>query len=192
MLDAGSGGDGADAEAEDDADQGEGGGKVPNCPQARLVSMYHRMFPAAKKVVMVGPGNQLSKALKARWRSLAVGADTQFTGYRSTEEGLKKWEAIFAHVLRSRFLMGLVPARVGEAPFELSLVWLLGPKNMEKVLNGFYNRTADERGEVPVAVTHVASGMEHRVMSGVEQVMALQRRRQAPVREAMFQETLPL
>lgn len=189
-LPAGSDGDSGDAEEE--VDQVEGGRKVPNCPQARLVDMYHRMFPAAKQVVMVGPGNQLSKALKARWRSLAVASETQFTGYSSTEEGLKKWEAIFAHVQRSRFLMGLVPARVGEAPFELSLVWLVGPKNMEKVLNGFYNRTADERGELPMGVTNVASGMEHRVMSGVEQVMALQRRRLGPVPVPMMQETLPL
>lgn len=184
-------------EDDDAADGAERGQRVPNCPQARLIGMYQRMFPAAQQVVMVGPGNQLSKALKARWRSLAVGAETAFTGYRSTEEGLKKWEAIFNLVGRSRFLMGMVPARTGEAPFELSLVWLLGPKNMEKVLNGFYNRTADERSEIHpagAAVSPAVSGMEHRVMSGVQQVIALQQRRQGgyAVREAMMQETLPL
>jgi hypothetical protein len=178
-----------DAHGEND-DESQGGRKVPNCPQARLVDMYHRIIPAAKKAVMVGPGNQLSKALKVRWRSLAVASDGQFTGYTSAEDGLKKWEAIFRHVARSRFLMGLLPGRAGEAPFELSLMWLLGPKNMEKVLNNVYNRTAEERGEVPEGASMV-SGMQHRVMTGVEQVIALQRRRQGRMPESM-QETLPL
>ncbi len=170
LTPGGSGGGDGDGE---DGEQSNGR-KVPNCPHARLIELYQRMLPMAKKVVVVGPGNELGKALKARWRSLAVASDGEFTGYTCVEDGLKKWAAIFAMAGRSKFLTGRVPNRNGEAPFELSLLWMVGPKNMEKLLNGFYNRDAEERGvagEQPVR-----SAMAERVLSGVEQVMAMQRR----------------
>ncbi|MBK6616109.1 hypothetical protein [Ottowia sp.] len=178
------------SETEDETVEEVGGRKVPNCPQARLIDLYHRVIPSAKKVVVVGAGNQLSKGLKARWRSLAVAPEGRFTGYESAEAGLAKWKAIFEHVARSRFLMGLVPGRPGEAPFEVSLVWLIGPVNMEKVLNGVYNRTPEERGE-PGGEIEI-SGMHLRVRSGVEQVMAMHRRRQGVVVDQPMQESLPL
>lgn len=187
---AGSGADGEEGE------QADAGRKVPNCPQARLVALFHEMLPTAKRVVMVGPGNQLTKALKARWRALAAGEDGPFTGYTCVEDGLKKWAAIFTMVGRSKFLTGRVPNRNGDAPFELSLIWLVGPKNMEKVLNGFYHRDAEEKGAAAGDGTG-RSAMAERVMQGVERVMEMQRGmsagQHAPQAQAALQlETLPL
>lgn len=178
--------------AEDEEDSGQGGGrKIPNCPHARLVELFQRMLPTAKKVVVVGPGNELGKALKARWRSLAAAEEGEFTGYTCVEDGLKKWAAIFAMAGRSKFLTGRVPNRNGEAPFELSLLWMVGPKNMEKLLNGFYNRDAGERG-VAAGDQAPRSAMAERVLSGVEQVMAMQRRMTEGAPEARSQESQQL
>lgn len=175
------------AEEEDVGSEG-GGRKIPNCPHARLVELFQRMLPTAKKVVVVGPGNELGKALKARWRSLAAAEEGEFTGYTCVEDGLKKWAAIFALAGRSKFLTGRVPSRNGEAPFELSLLWMVGPKNMEKLLNGFYNRDAEERGLPPGDETP-RSAMAERVMSGVEQVMEMQRRMTAGGSDVMPKES---
>jgi hypothetical protein len=182
----------------EDQDEGgqRGGRKIPNCPHARLVELYQRMLPTAKKVVGVGPGSELGKALKARWRSLAAAEEGEYTGYTCVEDGLKKWAAIFALAGRSKFLMGRVPNRNGEAPFELTLLWMVGPKNMEKLLNGFYNRDAEERGLV-AGDQAPRSAMAERVMSGVEQVMEMQRRMTAGAADAMLEraaqmEALPL
>lgn len=161
-----------------DGDEDSGGGSArrgPNCPHARLIELFHRVLPAAKRAVMTGPDNALTKSLKARWRCLAVAPLSEYTGYVCIEEGLKKWRLIFEMAGRSRFLTGQVPNRNGDAPFELSLMWLVGPKNMEKVLNGYYNRDADERGSLAAGTG--MSAMAERVNSGVERVLEIQRRR---------------
>ena len=163
---------------DEDDEAGVTGGsakRAPNCPHARLIELFHRVLPAAKRAVMTGPDNALTKSLKARWRCLAVAPSSDFTGYGCVEDGLKKWQRIFEMAARSRFLTGQVPSRNGDAPFELLLMWLVGPKNMEKVLNGYYNRDTDERnsnGGGPAV-----SAMAERVNSAVERVLEIQRQR---------------
>ena len=151
-------------------------GPLPNCPHARLVELYHGILPAGKRVVLMGPDTSVAKALKSRWRALAVAPETEYTGYRAVEDGLQKWKGIFELAARSRFLTGQVPSRGDHGPFELSLAWMLGPKNLEKVLNGHFHRDGNDQ-TTPVG-TQSRSRLADSVMNGVDRVMAMQRNRQ--------------
>lgn len=50
------------------------------------------------------------------------------------------WESFFQHIRSSDFLCGRTNAK--EGPFHVSLDWVLGPKNLDKILAGNYDSVA--------------------------------------------------
>jgi hypothetical protein len=145
-----------------------------NCPTQKLVELFHERMPFAPRVMSAGPESQLGKAMRARWRAMAAGSG-EFGGYTTAAEGLAKWDAVFAYAAKSAFLRGEVPGRNGDAPFTLSLTWLMGPRNFERVVNGHYHRNISSQQP-----HGLMSGAQRSVLDGVEATMALAARRGAP------------
>ena len=56
------------------------------------------------------------------------------------------WDELFAMIPKSKFLSGRVPPTNGRPQFILKLSWLIGPKNLAKVLAGDY----DDCGPIPL------------------------------------------
>lgn len=102
----------------------------PPCPHQEIIAAYHEELPSLPKV---RSWTESSRAqLKARW-SDARGRQT-----------LEFWREYFRGIAESDFLCGRSEGM--ERPFKATLVWLIGAKNMEKVLNGQYeNRPANGR-----------------------------------------------
>ena len=92
--------------------------KVCICPHKKIIDIYHLKCPSLPQVQSVSNG--LQKTLKARWRE-----DFQ-------RQNLKWWEWYFENVNKSDFLTGK------SKEWTASFGWLIGPKNMTKVLNGQY------------------------------------------------------
>lgn len=79
------------------------------------------------------------RLLRTRWREV-----WEFEGKKGRPRdvpALVAWfERLFAYCQQSKFLMGKVPGRDGAPPFELTFEWLLGPKNMDRVIAGDFHR----------------------------------------------------
>lgn len=162
-------------EATSEAVKATGGRKVPDCPYGELVDVFMEVLPAARKVRLVTPESGLGKSLKARWRAAAVATEGPYTGYETAQEGLAKWRALFEFITESRFLMGKVGGNRGRPPFQMTLAWLVGPENYDKVVNGFYHRDARPAG--------MAEAFVEKVMGTTEAVMSMMRGRSATVVE---------
>lgn len=101
--------------------------KRPPCPYQNIIDIYHDRCKSLPIVQVVS--DTLKKRLKARWRE-----DTK-------RQNLEFWEWYFQGIDESDFLTGKV--RDWAASFD----WLIGPRNMTKVLNGNYlNRDKKMRG----------------------------------------------
>lgn len=98
-----------------------------DCPHEAIVAAYHEILPELPRVRVWGDGQK--KTLKARWR--------EEPGRRN----LDWWRWYFREVSASDFLMG----RTDRPWAGCNLLWLIGPKNMVKVLNGQYQN----RGQPP-------------------------------------------
>lgn len=110
--------------------------KVPDCPQERILAMYHRKLP------MLTTHNTWSGTradhLRARWRWLMTenGSDGNPLA-TTTEEGLAFFSDFFDLVNDCPFLLGQADTRDGR-PFTVDLEWLVKPGNWAKVLDGKY------------------------------------------------------
>jgi hypothetical protein len=49
------------------------------------------------------------------------------------------WEAYFARIAQAPWLTGQVPGKDGQSSFVATFDWMLGPKNMGKILSGTYD-----------------------------------------------------
>lgn len=97
--------------------------EVTVCPHQVIIDAYHFHCPALPRVESWSEASQ--RVLAARWRE------------KRERQEIAWWRGYFQRVDASAFLTGRVK------DFAANLNWLIGPKNMEKVLNGFYdNRKA--------------------------------------------------
>ena len=97
--------------------------KMANCPHKEIIGLYHQLLPECAQVVTWT--EYLQGRLRARWRE---------------HPDLEWWKRYFEYVSRSDFLMG----RVRE--FKVDLDWVIGPKNMAKIINGRYHQTSGQAG----------------------------------------------
>lgn len=89
------------------------------CPHDEIVLLYHEILPELPRVTQwSGYGKQ---TLSKRWRE------------DKARQKIDWWEAYFQRVANSDFLTGR------KTDWRASLVWLIAPKNMDKVLNGLYD-----------------------------------------------------
>lgn len=147
-----------------------------DCPRELLISAFGQVFPNAPKPRSASADSTLGRAIGAMWKRMGKGPETEYTGYRSNEEGLVKWKALFGLAAESAFLRGEVEGRNGGAPFRISLDWLLTPKHLDRVINGFYSRSNSGHGDVVASSTAaVVELMNRRGMKSA-----------APVQQSMF------
>jgi hypothetical protein len=92
--------------------------KVPPCPYQKIVDLYHAKLPMLPKVQDMGNG--LKTRVRTRWRE------------DKKRQTLEWWDWYFTSINNCDFLVGKV--KDWSADFD----WLVGPKNMSKVLNGRY------------------------------------------------------
>lgn len=92
------------------------------CPHQTIIDTYHSCCPSLPRVESWNDASR--KVLAARWRE------------KRERQEIEWWERYFRRVNLSDFLTGRVK------DFVANLNWLIGPKNMEKVLNGAYDNRA--------------------------------------------------
>lgn len=93
--------------------------KPKPCRHQSVIDAYHSCCPSLPRVESWNEASQ--RVLTARWRE------------KRERQEIEWWERYFRRVNLSDFLTGRVK------DFVATLNWLIGPKNMEKVLNGAYD-----------------------------------------------------
>jgi|AMWB02.1.fsa_nt_gi hypothetical protein len=93
--------------------------KPKPCRHQAVIDVYHSCCPSLPRVESWNEASQ--RVLSARWRE------------KRERQEIEWWERYFRRVNLSDFLTGRVK------DFVATLNWLIGPKNMEKVLNGAYD-----------------------------------------------------
>lgn len=111
---------------------------IPDCPQEKLIELYHELLPTCTRVEKWTPARQA--VMRARWRDEAKPNREKHRGYATVEEGLAYWRRFFGWCAESKFLTGNSPGREGGAPFVASLSWLIKAENFAKALEGNYHR----------------------------------------------------
>ena len=102
---------------------------VPPCPHLEIIDLYHKHFPMGQRVKAKLWDGKRSQHLQARWRE-----DTEY-------QSLDWWDKHLAYCATSRFLTGQVPSRhPGEAPFRVSLDFLVQRGNFVKCLEEHFHR----------------------------------------------------
>ena len=92
--------------------------EVSLCPHQEIISLYHELLPELPPVKIWNPQRQA--ILRARWTE------------DPDRQCMEWWREYFGRVRASPFLMGQ------EKEFRASLEWIIRPKNMPKVIEGFY------------------------------------------------------
>lgn len=112
--------------------------KTQSCPVEKIVEIYHRQCPMLPRVqTWNGSGK---KTMCQRWRE------------DKSRQNLDWWEEYFTRVADSSFLTGKIKR------FYANLNWLVGSKNMEKVINGAYDDRASAMPE----------RLRNNIMAGIE------------------------
>jgi len=88
------------------------------CPHQKIIELYHNLCPMLPRVLEWTAYRQ--KMLRTRWNE------------NKDRQDLDWWKNYFIQVSKSDYLTG----KVNE--FQASLEWLVRPKNMPKVIEGFY------------------------------------------------------
>ena len=102
------------------ADMVGDGEKVPSCPHAEIIELYHQILPSLA-CVRTWEGTRV-KHMQTRWRS------------DPARQTLDWWRGFFEFVAESDFLMGR------KTDFAANLPWLIRPENFAKVLDGAYHQ----------------------------------------------------
>ncbi len=89
-------------------------------PYDKIVEAYHEELPMLPSVRLLS--KHLKAAIRARW----------FSGRE--RQNLQWWRDYFRLVAGCKFLLG-----VNDREWRADLMWLVGPRNMEKILNGRYS-----------------------------------------------------
>jgi hypothetical protein len=93
-------------------------GGIPNCPSKAIIEKYHEILPELPRIVEPEP---IKKTLKVRW------------GEKKERQNVEWWVSLFYTIGDSDFLMGR--SDNWQCP---GLGWIIGPKNLPKILNGNY------------------------------------------------------
>jgi len=101
--------------------------KPKPCRHQSIIDAYHSCCPSLPRVESWNETSQ--RVLTARWRE------------KRERQEIEWWERYFRRVNLSDFLTGRVK------DFVATLNWLIGPKNMEKVLNGAYDNRSSPMPE---------------------------------------------
>lgn len=104
-------------------DPGGGESSAPPCPHQAIIALYHEILPELRQVRVWT--NTRQGMLQRRWRE---DRDRQDLGW---------WRDLFGYVRDSDWLMGREPGRDGR-PFDCDLEWIIGPKNIAKIVEGKY------------------------------------------------------
>jgi hypothetical protein len=111
---------------------------VDHCPHTEIINLYHEILPALPRISTVKEngkekynwnGSRMQN-LKARWRE------------SERRQSLSWWSDFFSLVSQSDFLMGRTQPTPGRETFMANLEWLILPRNLNKVIEGFYTRKA--------------------------------------------------
>jgi len=94
----------------------------PPCPIEKIVDLWLRVCPYLSQPDP--KGKTLRKQLTARWRE------------DPRRQTLDWWHKLFERIDKSDFLTGRAK------DFTATLIWVSGPKNMEKILNGQYDNNS--------------------------------------------------
>jgi hypothetical protein len=139
-------GDACVSDGKKEVENQENNKKPKPCQHQAVIDAYHTCCPSLPRVESWNEASQ--KVLTARWRE------------RTERQAIEWWEGYFKRVNHSDFLNG----RVKE--FVANLNWLIGPKNMEKVLNGLYD---NRKAGMPERLrSNLQAGMEFIHGAGVE------------------------
>lgn len=95
--------------------------KIPPCPHSKIVDLYHETLPELSQVRKITP--EMQTHLRARWKEY------------EERQNLDWWKNYFIFIGQSKFLMGKI-----KDEFQADLHWIIGSKNMSKILNGRYHR----------------------------------------------------
>lgn len=110
------------------------GYKVPDCPHAQIVELYHANCPTLPACEVLNDSRR--GMLRQRWREVCTAEKFD------TAQGMDWWRDFFAFVSESNFLTGRAKPRPGGEPFLADFEWLIGPKNFAKVIERRYHRKA--------------------------------------------------
>lgn len=102
------------------------GNRVPNCPHADIIGLYHEILPELPEVRSWETRRQ--KYLAGRWKSAPE------------RQSLDWWRMYFTAIRSMPFLMGKVQTYGDRQPFLADLEWLVKPNNFAKVIEGRYAR----------------------------------------------------
>ncbi|MDX9896334.1 MAG: hypothetical protein RBS34_12850 [Desulfofustis sp.] len=100
-----------------------------DCPHEQIVDIYNEVLPELPKVIVWSKHRR--QVLRSRWRE------------DRKRQSLEWWREFFGKVARSDFLMG----RRGD--FRADLEWLIGAKNIVKVLEGRYDNNTPAYSDNP-------------------------------------------
>ena len=101
--------------------------KRPDCPYQEILALYHELLPQLPTVQNFTANAKAT--MRARWNE---SAETQSLTY---------WRRVFVTVAASDFLMGKV--KDFRCP---GLLWIIGPKNFAKIVNGAYSNHGPRTG----------------------------------------------
>jgi hypothetical protein len=97
------------------------------CPHVEIIAAYHELLPQLP--VVQSFGLPAKKTLQARWNE------------RPENQTVDFWRELFSSIAASDFLMGR--AKDWQCP---GLLWIIGPKNFAKILNGYYQNHGPSTG----------------------------------------------
>lgn len=113
--------------------------RAPACPHEAIIKRWNAVMVTLPAVDPDRWNERKQRVLRTRWREV-----WEFEGKKGRPRDLPAlvawFERLFAYCQQSKFLMGKVPGRDGAPPFELTFEWLIGPKNMDRVIAGDFHR----------------------------------------------------
>lgn len=109
--------------------------KVANrCPIKKFIDIYHETLPMGTPVRTWKSAKRI-KIMKARWKELVEDEKCE-----SEEAALSILRDFFINAIASsNFLTGKIPPRnPNDAPFQISLEWILNEGNWDRIVDGYY------------------------------------------------------
>jgi hypothetical protein len=107
--------------------------KLPDCPAARIVEIYHEVLPELPRVERLTDARR--GAMRQRWREWAAEKHWQ-----TQDEGVEEWRKFFVWVRRSAFLMGKTKSKdSNRAPWSADIDFLMAPKTHLATYEGKYH-----------------------------------------------------
>lgn len=114
--------------------------RTPNCPNEKIVDLFHEVLPELPRVKVVDTKNRKAK-LAEFWRWVLTSTRTDGARRATTAEEALAWtKAYFERARQNDFLMGNTPRAAGHETWRCTLDFLLSEKGRLQVI---------ERTEVP-------------------------------------------